>query len=555
MTSTEDQPKDSRIVENVAQHWLLDIGHSMALGIGFILIAIAFCTVNLIASASNGLLIPIDDYGVIEPVQQLITCILSTGFLIYMYWNRERLCDKNRRRRVDKFKIRFINFLSIGILYFTFFCFIALIIVDFNKLEIATVFFDIIFYLAVVIFLNLMNHQSFHENTSVRIMIGFVMATLVQHWLRVFFFPYPSCAEALDLEEDVVYALSILEEVSFVMVTEATIFSFEWFFILYGSIEKQDETTDDIIPEESTKKGKQTPVLTRILWHLPFAIFQAIRVAVLIVQVLKVKNVEDVGLWVYLSKSFGIVNDLVGYGCLIGIIYTLHKNHTKIVKPRRTETDEEDTLLHFASLAPYLITVYHLIEGLYFAINWYTNDGKACRALMTGEFQLAECYLLADQEPYHDDRENRAETTTSYNETWCEENMRQSRAEVEASPVFIDAELIDVYNIGVLYTINAVLEIGLLFSQVLVLVYLRRTKLILNVSRIKFWVLGMMYYNLSDWLSVAWIVETNPGVEPLDVCSGEYISSGLKHLILVVLLFYRFTAWRLWNESMSRALE
>ena len=63
------------------------------------------------------------------------------------------------------------------------------------------------------------------------------------------------------------YALSILEEVSFVMVTEATIFSFEWFFILYGSIEKQDETTDDIIPEESTKKGKQTPVLTRILWE------------------------------------------------------------------------------------------------------------------------------------------------------------------------------------------------------------------------------------------------------------------------------------------------
>ena len=63
---------------------------------------------------------------------------------------------------------------------------------------------------------------------------------------------------------------------------------------------------------------------------MPFAIFQAIRVAVLIVQVLKVKNVEDVGLWVYLSKSFGIVNDLVGYGCLIGIIYTLHKNHTKV---------------------------------------------------------------------------------------------------------------------------------------------------------------------------------------------------------------------------------
>ena len=43
--------------------------------------------------------------------------------------------------------------------------------------------------------------------------------------------------------------------------------------------------------------------------------------------------------------------------------------------------------------------------------------------------------------------------------------MRQSRAEVEASPVFIDAELIDVYNIGVLYTINAVLEIGELINQ------------------------------------------------------------------------------------------
>ena len=49
------------------------------------------------------------------------------------------------------------------------------------------------------------------------------------------------------------------------------------------------------------------------------------------------------------------------------------------MKPRRTETDEEDTLLHFASLAPYLIAVYHLIEGLYFAINWYTN-GQCFRA-------------------------------------------------------------------------------------------------------------------------------------------------------------------------------
>ena len=75
-------------------------------------------------------------------------------------------------------------------------------------------------------------------------------------------------------------------------------------------------------------------------------------------------------------------------------------------------------------------------------------------------------------------------------------------------------------------------------GQTLILLFIRRSRLITNSSRLRFWFYGMMYYNLSDWLSVAWIAESNPSVRPLDVCSGPYISASLKHLLLAFKLFY-----------------
>ena len=57
-----------------------------------------------------------------------------------------------------------------------------------------------------------------------------------------------------------------------------------------------------------------------------------------------------------------------------------------------------------------------------------------------------------------------------------------------------------------------------------------------------------------DWISIAWIAEENPGIRPMDVCAS-FLSKGVIHLLLTIVLFYRFTAWRLLNRSISRAID
>ena len=58
---------------------------------------------------------------------------------------------------------------------------------------------------------------------------------------------------------------------------------------------------------------------------------------------------------------------------------------------------------------------------------------------------------------------------------------------------------------------------------------------------------------LADWISIAWIAEENPGIRPMDACAN-FLSKGVIHLLLTIVLFYRFTAWRLLNRSISRAI-
>ena len=40
----------------------------------------------------------------------------------------------------------------------------------------------------------------------------------------------------------------------------------------------------------------------------------------------------------------------------------------------------------------------------------------------------------------------------------------------------------------------------------------------------------------------------------MDVCAS-FLSKGVIHLLLTIVLFYRFTAWRLLNRSISRAID
>ena len=63
--------------------------------------------------------------------------------------------------------------------------------------------------------------------------------------------------------------------------------------------------------------------------------------------------------------------------------------------------------------------------------------------------------------------------------------------------------------------------------QTVLLIYARRSRVNLQYPWIKFWVLGLMYYNLSDWLGIAWVAEEYPGIRALDVCAGDYLGAGM----------------------------
>ena len=76
----------------------------------------------------------------------------------------------------------------------------------------------------------------------------------------------------------------------------------------------------------------------------------------------------------------------------------------------------------------------------------------------------------------------------------------------------------------------------------------------INIQNRKNILLIFSYFQYLDWISVAWIAEENPGIRPMDVCAF-FLSRGVIHLLLTIVLFYRFTAWRLLNRSISRAID
>ena len=57
---------------------------------------------------------------------------------------------------------------------------------------------DVVFYITLYIFLNLMNRESFYENLVVRGIIGIVIVDLISHWFVIFFESEFTCTEKFE---------------------------------------------------------------------------------------------------------------------------------------------------------------------------------------------------------------------------------------------------------------------------------------------------------------------------------------------------------------------
>ena len=83
--------------------------------------------------------------------------------------------------------------------------------------------------------------------------------------------------------------------------------------------------------------------------------------------------------------------------------------------------------------------------------------------------------------------------------------------------------------------------------QNLTIIYVRRRRIIIDVPRVHLYIIILIYYNAMDWISVGWIVEARP----LDSCHIQ--SQSFFHLLDTIIIFYSFTAWRLYNASLNRS--
>ena len=73
---------------------------------------------------------------------------------------------------------------------------------------------DVLFYISLYIFLNLMNRESFHENLIVRGIIGTIIVDLISHWFVIFFeseFTFTEKYEQADLSLEGKLSTSFLQ--------------------------------------------------------------------------------------------------------------------------------------------------------------------------------------------------------------------------------------------------------------------------------------------------------------------------------------------------------
>ncbi|CAG5110132.1 Oidioi.mRNA.OKI2018_I69.chr2.g4564.t1.cds [Oikopleura dioica] len=85
-----------------------------------------------------------------------------------MYLNRATLCDRSRRRRVDNFKLKALNVLSFGAVTNNLTCLIILMLNqdEVEVIDIVIHFSDLLFYLVMVAFMNLMNRENWDSRIN-----------------------------------------------------------------------------------------------------------------------------------------------------------------------------------------------------------------------------------------------------------------------------------------------------------------------------------------------------------------------------------------------------
>ena len=128
--------------------------------------------------------------------------------------------------------------------------------------------------------------------------------------------------------------------------------------------------------------------------------------------VLKVNHEEPLRYWAYVNMSLNLVNTVIGLSILTVICMICYRNYEKVITHRRRKNDEDDPLLQvrikntqklvsslslkcfktsfqYSVIAAFILAIFHLIEGIYFAANWNNNDGYACAELMKGDFRVS----------------------------------------------------------------------------------------------------------------------------------------------------------------------
>ena len=130
-----------------------------------------------------------------------------------------------------------------------------------------------------------------------------------------------------------------------------------------------------------------------------------------IFEVLKVNHEEPLRYWAYVNMSLNLVNTVIGLSILTVICLICYRNYGKVITHRRRKNDEDDPLLQariknieklvpslkfeclkkfqYSVIAAFILAIFHLIEGIYFAANWNNNDGYACAELMKGDFRVS----------------------------------------------------------------------------------------------------------------------------------------------------------------------
>ena len=111
-------------------------------------------------------------------------------------------------------------------------------------------------------------------------------------------------------------------------------------------------------------------------------------------------------------------------------------------------------------------------------------------------FGEGEGVSLESESPYREERESGAAP-----------RLREEEGIYEGGKAPLQqANNSDVMAMGVLYIIYYLGELVLVTCQTVIIMYLRRSRLILGLPNLKFWIFGLMYYNCSGFSRIQYLL-------------------------------------------------